>query len=104
MTDSVNVMKSLEAEEEELEALELETAKRILLSLSKAVTNMRFYLPNNPLVCSSKSELYQEMTNLLKRWHTASYEITDEEVTYKGTPVYQIEDKANNFFFIFYRD
>ncbi|TET44253.1 HEAT repeat domain-containing protein [candidate division TA06 bacterium] len=104
MADSANVMTTLEVEEEKVEALELDTAEKLLLSLSRAITNMRFYLPNSPLVRSSKIEFYEEMTDFLKRWDRMSFEVTDEALTYKGNPVYQIDEKANSFAFIFYRD
>lgn len=104
MKDYANVATTVEVEEEEVDALELEMAKQLLLSLSRAVTNMRFYLPNSPLVRSSKTELYEEMTDFLKRWERMSFEVTNEELLYKGRAVYEIEEKANSFSFIFYRD
>ena len=104
MADSANVMTTLEVGEEEVGALELDMAEKLLLSLTKTITNMRFYLPNSPLVRSSKTEFYDEMTDFLKRWDRMSFEVTDVALTYKGKPVYDFGEKANSFAFIFYRD
>ena len=104
MADSANVMTTLEVEEEEVDALELDMAEKVLLNLTKTITNMRFYLPNSPLVRSSKIEFYEGMTEFLKRWDKMSFEVTDEAFTYKGKPVYDFDEKATSYGFIFYRD
>jgi len=104
MADSANVMTALEVGEEEVDVLELDMAEKVLLSLTRAITNMRFYLPNSPLVRSSKIEFFDEMTEFLKRWDKMSFEVTDVAFTYKGKPVYDFNEKANSYGFIFYRD
>ncbi len=104
MTDFVDVKKPAQAQVTEEEAWEMSVARKIMHALSKAITNTKFYLPNNPLVRRSRAELYEELSKFLQAWSTMSLDVTDTEILYKGKAVYQGGDKARSLTFLLYRD
>ncbi|MFQ5906554.1 MAG: HEAT repeat domain-containing protein [bacterium] len=104
MINGTDVTRSGGAVAAHTEAPEVALAKKVVLDLSKAVTNMRFYLANNPLVVRSKTAVYEGISSFLEAFDTMSLELTDTEITYKENSVYENEKKAQSLAFLFYRD
>lgn len=104
MTNSVDATDTSEAQVTEVQASEFALARKIVQDFSKAVTNIGFYLPNNPLVQRSKTELHEEMTHFLETRDIISFEVTDREILYKDNSLYDNDDKAHSIAFLLYRD
>jgi HEAT repeat protein len=105
MIDTAGIAASVEPQVTEEETLQVDFARTVVLAILRAVANMRFYLPNNPIVVRSKTEAYENIIKFLDTWGTMQIELTGAEMLYKGHSIYaKGDDKSRNMAFLFYRD
>jgi hypothetical protein len=103
--DSTSTAQKVVPQVTEQEAIQIEKARKVMLALLRAVTNLKFYISNNPLVIRSKTETHDLMTQFLETWDSMRLEITGTEILYKGESLCQkSDDKSQNLAFLFYRD
>ncbi len=105
MIDTAGIAANVESQAAETEALQVDLARAVVLSILRAVANIRFYLPNNPIVVRSKAEAHENLTKFLETWEAMQIELTGAEILYKGQSIYaKGDDKSHNLAFLFYRD
>lgn len=92
------------AEPEELDKEEINSAKEVSQSISKASKILKIYLPNNPIYQKFLQEAYQKFDNHLHDFGDIKIRIKQFELLFKGHSIYENSDRMESIAFKLFVD
>ena len=90
--------------DQEADPIELQSAREVLLQLSKTTKTLKLYLPNNPVYQKFLKELLERFDAHLQEYETLRLQVKQYELLCEGEAVYENADRAESLAFMLFTD